>query len=119
MPRGGHVEPTLLSVPLANTCSSGLGHLGGGFSPLPSWGRQGLGRPELCAARLLLRAPQRPALHPAVPLTTLSFLNPCGKDDKESPCRAEPQSGARHEEVTSTSPKRQVSQRKHDHSQTS
>lgn len=62
--------------------------------------------------------PQRPAPYPVALLTTPSFLNPCFKADRKSPCRAQPLSAARHAEVTSPSRKCQVSLWEHHHSQT-
>ena len=110
VPHGGHMEPMLRSIPSEHLC----------LPPRPP-GRRLLLASQLREVRLkeagvLCRPPpsfwlpQRPAPYPAAPLTTPSFLNPCFKDDRESPCRAQPLSAARHEEVSSLSRKCQVSQ---------
>lgn len=85
---------------------------------LTAAGGEAEGDQALCGPASSFRLPQRPAPHPAAPLTTPSFPNPRFTDDRESPCRAQPLSAARHAEVISPSRKCQVSQREYHHSQT-
>lgn len=67
------------------------------------------GEAELCTAQLLFWAPPRPQPHPAVPLTSPSFPNPHGTNDKEPLSNPEPPSGLSRRSRLSF-PKRQVSQ---------